>query len=293
MTGLLDGVLPYLYSQGDRAKRHIGGLLDDPIGTARQYIGSLNDEAGRGLGLLDASGPPTGQPTQIQQKARGALIDQLGLAMIGAAGPVRSVADDAMRAAKIDFMGMERGWYRGGPELTGSARSGPWYTQDAQEAANYAKRFGPKADVREYAIPKNGFLNADSAYSHKLPNDVAAVLDDPYFDKAGASLARELRTFAPGEGITGGQLWQALESRFGNDGAAEVLQRLGSFKGAKGVTGGPEAYVFKGHPVRDAKKAAFDPAKYGVDDIYGRVNLPTLGILGGSALGLSILPRKE
>jgi hypothetical protein len=44
MAGLLSDVLPFLYSQGDRAKRHISGLLSDPIGTVQQT----------GAGLLDA-----------------------------------------------------------------------------------------------------------------------------------------------------------------------------------------------------------------------------------------------
>ena len=84
-----------------------------------------------------------------------------------------------------------------------------------------------------------------------------------------------------------------MESRFGNDGAADVLQRLGSFKGAKGMTGGPEAYVFKGAPVRDANKAAFDLSKYAVDDIYGKTTLPMLGAVGGTALGAGYLLHKE
>lgn len=45
--GLLDGLLPGIYSAGDTAKRKIRGLLDDPSGTIAQSIGNENDRAGQ------------------------------------------------------------------------------------------------------------------------------------------------------------------------------------------------------------------------------------------------------
>lgn len=80
----MPNLLSAIYSEGDRIKRHAKSLLADPIGYAQQYIGALNDGAGRGLGLLAESGAPTGRPTQEQQQARNALIDVLGPAMMGA-----------------------------------------------------------------------------------------------------------------------------------------------------------------------------------------------------------------
>lgn len=44
--GLLDGVLPAVYSAGNKLKRQVGGLLSDPVGTVQQQIGLLNDKAG-------------------------------------------------------------------------------------------------------------------------------------------------------------------------------------------------------------------------------------------------------
>lgn len=258
------------------------GLMQEP---KERMAGLLGEGVGSALPAVIAGKAPQIAQGLLQMEANAmaqrTLNPQAGKVLAGG------------RAEKMAAMDMEPGWFRGGAKINDGRRSGPWYTQDAEEAANYAKRFGADSDLREYAIPKSGFLNAQSGYSHKLPNDVARVLDDPYFGAPGASLAKELRTFGPGEGVTGGQLWQALESRFGNDGAAEVLQRLGSFKGVKGVTGGPEAYVFKGAPVRDANKAAFDPSKYSVDDIYGKATLPMLGAVGGTALGAGYLLNKE
>lgn len=199
-----------------------------------------------------------------------------------------SVGDDisdATRAEKMAAMGMERGWFRGGRAPANGRRTGAWYTQDADEAANYAKRFGNAGDVREYAIPKtSGFLRSDKSYQSRLAHDLADLLSDPYYGKPGQQLAKEFRTFGPDERINGSAVWQALESRFGNDGAAEVLTKLGNgraFSGVTGMTGGPEAMVFAGHPVRDAMRASFDPAKYAVDDIYGAADPGFLALLAG------------
>lgn len=289
-TGLLKEPIPLLDepvggSEWIAAKMRSAGLLTDAPGTKADTAGAV---AGGLLSALASAGAP--QVAALANRAKTnaaaprALHPQKGALVLGH-------ADDAARKARMEAMGMERGWYRGGPAIDKSGRrSGPWYTQDADEAAGYMR---PGGEVREYAIPRDGFLEAHKPYSHKLPHDVARILDDPYYGKPGAQLAKELRTFGPDEGVTGGQLWQALESRFGNDGAAEVLTRLGAFKGAKGITRADEAYVFKGYPVRDANTAAFNKDRAAVDDIYGGATLPALGLLAGTSLGGSYLGRRE
>lgn len=59
MSGLLGGVLPWVYSQGDTAKRKLRGLLDDPLGTLQQTVGHANDRAG---GLLDLTRQAGAEP---------------------------------------------------------------------------------------------------------------------------------------------------------------------------------------------------------------------------------------
>jgi len=51
MSGLLGGVLPAIFSQADRAKRYIGGLLADPVGRMQQAGGQAVDDLSK-LGLL-------------------------------------------------------------------------------------------------------------------------------------------------------------------------------------------------------------------------------------------------
>lgn len=51
MSGLLGGVLPAIYSQADRAKRYLGGLLSDPVGRMQQAGGQAVDDLTK-IGLL-------------------------------------------------------------------------------------------------------------------------------------------------------------------------------------------------------------------------------------------------
>lgn len=51
MAGLLGGILPTVYSQADRAKRYLGGLLSDPIGRIEQSAGQAQADLSK-LGLL-------------------------------------------------------------------------------------------------------------------------------------------------------------------------------------------------------------------------------------------------
>lgn len=190
-------------------------------------------------------------------------------------------------------MGMERGYWRGGeaPNNAGN-RTGPWYTKDKETAEGYAK--GRGGDVREYALPKTGYLDAAKNYNHNLPNDVAKIISDPYYGKKGQFLAKEFSSYGPGEGISGGQLWASLKMTFGDQDAMEIISKLGKFNGAKNITHNPaDVVVFKNAPVRDANQAKFNLADYGKDDIYGKVSLPMLGAAAGTALGAGLLLRRD
>lgn len=69
MPGLLDGVLPFIYSQSNRAKNKLSGLLSDPVGTVTQAIGDANDRAG---GLLSLTRAATEEGIQqVRQGIRG------------------------------------------------------------------------------------------------------------------------------------------------------------------------------------------------------------------------------
>jgi hypothetical protein len=311
-----NGLLDFLQGASNSAASNVSAPIDGinwllrkaglPV-SEKPFLGSdwmaaqglTREPQNRNMGLLgEAIGGvlPMVAAAKAPQIARGLLQGAENMAaprmlnpQAGAIGPGIS---DAERAARMESMGMERGWYRGGdaPNAAGN-RTGPWYTQDAEEAAGYAKRTSAK-DVREYALPQKGFLQASGGYPSKLAHDVAKIVSSESYGKDGAYLAKQLQSYGPNEPVSGAAIWQSLESRFGNDGAAEVLQKLG-FNGAKGITGGPEAYVFKSAPVRDANKAAFISANRGNDDIFGKASLPFLGLVGGTALGADYLLHKD
>lgn len=89
MAGLLDGVLPYIYSQGDRAKRHVRSLLADPLGTMEQTAGGLQDSHKEQQNLLAQAFAEPGRPFKVtdpaamQAAATNMLAGPLGFAPAG------------------------------------------------------------------------------------------------------------------------------------------------------------------------------------------------------------------
>lgn len=291
MPGLLDGALAYLYSQGDRAKRHLGGLLSDPVGTAHQVAGQMNDGLLAQNALMRAAFPDERRPFKVgDETALAKLIDNTLAGPMGFA-PVGMTALRAMPASQADKMaavGYEGGWFRGGPQIKDGKMSGPWYTRQQEEAADYARRFGDNAEVREYALPQRNMLDVNMSYSGRLAADLAKVVEDK-------RLVEQLRQYAPGGKVNGVEIWQGLKNYLGEDGAADALKRLG-FGGVRGVNSPDYAKLFPGTVARDAQRAAFDPAKIkgGVDDIYGAATPEMLAaVAAAGGLGLLGLRRSQ
>lgn len=292
--GLLN--VPQMYQEyvGRPTASLLGGALYGYLGLDKPTY--ANEEAYRtaqAVGNMPVLGAPAGvlKAAMHAPEAAVAVGGLLGKGAGKLANAKSLPMDEASRAARMEQMGLERGWFRAGDTIVDGKRNGNWYTQDKAEAAGYLK---PNGDLREYAIPKKGFLEAEKPYSSKLAHDVADILENDFYGKLGAQLAKELRTFGPNEGLTGGQLWQSLEARFGNDGAADVVQKLNNFSGVKGITRGDEAYVFPTKPVRDANKSVLDPSMASKNDIYGKIDPTLLLSLGlgsaGAALGSSLIP---
>lgn len=78
MAGLLSDVLPYLYSQGDRAKRYMNGLLSDPVGSAQQTAGLLGDKHREMQALQAQAFPDQSRPFKVgDSKAMGQMADAM------------------------------------------------------------------------------------------------------------------------------------------------------------------------------------------------------------------------
>lgn len=77
------GLLDYIYSTGDTAKRKLRGLLDDPSGTLAQFVGNENDRAGRFMELTREAA----NETQQSGKLYGPKSEQLGGLLADAYNP--------------------------------------------------------------------------------------------------------------------------------------------------------------------------------------------------------------
>ena len=93
MAGLLSDVLPFIYSQGDRAKRAIGSLLSDPLGSMEQTEGGLLDAHREQQGLLSKAMSDPKRPFAVtdraamQAAAEKMLYGPLGMAPAGMVAP--------------------------------------------------------------------------------------------------------------------------------------------------------------------------------------------------------------
>jgi hypothetical protein len=102
MPGLLNGLLPYIYSQSDRLKRNVNGLLSDPIGSMSQTAGLLQDK-NREMNQLNSlafSNPQ--QPFQVTNQ--NALSEMAGNVMNGLLGFAPAGMTRAVGAAKLGEM---------------------------------------------------------------------------------------------------------------------------------------------------------------------------------------------
>lgn len=105
MAGLLSGVLPYVFSQSDRLKRNVGGLLSDPLGSLEQTSGGLLDAHRGQQNLLAQAFADPAQPFRVtdqgamQAAAMNMLAGPLGVA------PVGMIDKAALKAAfpSVDF----------------------------------------------------------------------------------------------------------------------------------------------------------------------------------------------
>lgn len=280
MAGLLDGVLPYLYSQSDRAKRYVGGLLADPAGTMERTAGGLLDADREQRGLLGQAFADPKRPFAMTDKqAMGRAVDNafglLSFAPVGmtkAAAPVALDMSEAARMQRAAQQGFEGGWWRGGK----SVADGPHYTPDKTAAMDFGKRHGPAADVREYAINPGNQFSLAKTYAPADLNVLRDVLRRDYGAKNADELLSIPSDFKGGR-APGGHIWQAVEYLSGGNGK-DALKAAGFDT----INAGQELIVLnKAGTVRAKDSARFDPKQ--------RFSADPFAAFAGSAVGLGLL----
>lgn len=298
--GLLDVVPNRAEAQAARA-RVMGGSLDPQAYSG--YLGKMQDLGGL-LGSLQVAKPPFEITHEVAQRegsllpeakvdtrlsdqwfaARAKKAQRNATAPVGRAGlglSPRNTPEQRMKS-----MGLERDWYRGGeaPVTTRETpATGQWYTRSSDEAAGYASR-AATPDVREYAIPSK-MLDL----MERQPPEVARKIGEQLMTSGDPAVLRFAQQYIDaaqaGESLDGRALFQGLHNTFGMDVAADAIRKAG-FSGVRNWNTTGDAFVFPGQTIRDANRAAFDPALRARNDIYGAADPSLLGLLGaGGTLG--------
>lgn len=211
-------------------------------------------------------------PVAKVSKVTGATTKQLKAAQLNAAKPVTAgglgLSAENTAAQRAAAMGYQGGFYRGGEAPVGGLPTGPWYTTIKDEAADYAAR-APEAvrDVREYALPTRDVLAFNRSYPQAMATDLASIIEKDGHAKA----ANELRKYyQPGDRISGMEAYKFLQRFIGEQAPEHYLQRLG-FKQVDGVNSPNYRQVLDQTQIRDATRAAFDPARRGERNIFAGV----------------------
>ena len=189
---------------------------------------------------------------------------------MGAAGKILTKAldmSDAARMQRMQKMGMERGFWRGGA----SPADGPYYTPDKSAAESFAKRHGPGADVREYAIKLDNQFDYHNGHVNPEQLETLAKIMD---SEGNSFAAKGFRDIAREEGgLHNTELYQMLSVHSPNPNAA--LSKLGYDV----INAGQELVVLnKSGTVRDAENAAFDLSKKTSENILAGMLPAGIGI---------------
>jgi hypothetical protein len=189
--------------------------------------------------------------------------------------------DPASRARRLTEQGYERGWWRGGTD----AGDGTHFTKDRKEAVAYAGRRRKetgRGDMREYAIGTLAPFDDRAVYGPAELREFATALQ-----RYNPGTAADFRAIADaGQGLPGSHVRQILDVH------SERTEALLEGLGYDAILAGRHAQVLDRGIVRDANRAAFDPVKRGVRNIFA--GLPPVafgGLIGyGSSSGGSEQP---
>lgn len=229
MAGLLDGVLPYLYSQGDRMKRHIGGLLADPMGTLEQTAGGIQDSHRAQQGLLSQAFADKARPFKptdknaMQQAAMNMLTGPLGFAPAGITAWHGSPhVFDKFDSSKI-----------GTGEGAQAYGHGLYLAEHPAVAGEYAKALANdgRGNVYKVDLP-------DSAVAKMLDWDKPLSQQAPEVQKAVEALKRSAVARRAEKSI--GQPFDAIASRSGGEKTGQDLHGL-LYEGFASKAGGEAA----------------------------------------------------
>lgn len=287
MAGLLDNPLAIESLRNairDNAREQMTHRPQRPVGM-REFADAMQM-----AGLFAAPVPVLGDVAGLfgdaamyAAKPEERTLGNLGLTALGAlpflpsiAGKAKKVGasldiSDAVRSQRLIEQDYTRGMWRGGAGVA----DGPHYTPDPEAAAAFAKRHGAAGDVREYALRMGKVFDVGASFG---ADDLRRIADAmaPYNKAAAKELPSMAGDFRSGR-MPGGALWQVVDRTSGGNG-----QDLLRAAGYDSINAGQEVIMLRMGNVRDANRAAFDPAHVGkVGPFLGLSGAGLFGLLGG------------
>lgn len=299
MPGLLSDVLPFVYSQGDRAKRYLGGLLSDPVAFAQQALGNGADAINQQNQLAAQAFGDKRNPAKVtNRQAFNQLAEQTfgnvtGFAPVGMTVAQRfnypqaealetarknavsmlGLAENNTPMDRAMAMGFENGWAHGSPNPTLTELKPSGFGAEGPGA--YATNYLPEASI--YSFVKDG--------STVYP-----------------LMVNKSKTLETGNGF---RAYEKLNAK-NDDELIANLRALGKDSITSSQPETAQWLVDKGAPYMPASNhfvstnpanfrsrfAAFDPARINENDLLGRADPRLLGLLGlgiGGGLGANSL----
>jgi hypothetical protein len=310
MPGLLGDVLPWAYSQGDRAKRYLGGLLSDPVGSMQQTAGQIQDNHRELQGLLGRA--EAGDRAAQERATQMVMNGPLGFAPVGM---TRAEALETARKNAVKMLGLPEGntpmdraramgfetapskWtYHGARgEINGPidpTRSDfGFHTGSVEQAEQRLKAFAPPTEV--FPEGANVLPLMKSRYANMLRvNDEGSFHADalaPQFAKKGLidkAKAKQMVKEIEGD-------WKKQPQY------DDILRRVVNDNDYHGVVysnaqeGAGKSYAFSNPSVLRSPFAAFDPARAKDNDILGYASPAMLGLLGLGSAGAAYIANQK
>lgn len=168
---------------------------------------------------------------------------------------------EAARLARMAEQGYRRGLWRGGK----TAADGNYFTPDQSAAEDFAKRHGPKADVREYAIKMGNSFDFHGSISTAQMQPIIDAMNATGHSK----LAKQIYDLPDDYGgvMPSKMLYHVLDTNTGGN-AMSILKSAGydTLDARQEVIA-----LHRAGTIRDANRAQFDPGKSRLDNIFASV----------------------
>jgi hypothetical protein len=328
MAGFLDGVLPYLMSRSNAAKREVRGFLDDPLGVITREVNNVNDRA-RGFlddtyaatsegmkygpatqklaGLLADSYNPVGMTypqKEAMETARKNAVKMLGLPENNTAAQrakALGFTDDVYHGTTADVPAFDLKYY--GSDGVAYSTPAVFSSTDARLASDYAKNKFSRSisdrmrDLESYKRANPGVYDEGYESAYQGMKKAFAETRSQGLPETGVG-ANVMPLMVRGKlrdaDAKGAFFMQSLPGELSAAKAAGLdgVRLANVIDHASPASQYPTNVTAVFNPAQMRSRfAAFDPARVNENDLLGRADPLLLGLLGLGAGGAAYLSK--